>query len=262
MVALSRGRGPIDHVLLLGLWDAARDALEVQKRSASLPTSISFDEAWTMRDPAAPRLWALAGVGGDDLAAYGPDLASGTAPAFVVAGPAKSGRSTALVNIAHSLLASGTQLASATPKPSPLRELADQDGAVACFDQDDIGHDELEETLAVASAEEPVVVVMDDAEVLGECDARRVLRNLLEHGFDEGTALVLAGDEDKLGPSCPWPGKAKRAHRGLLLSPQERHAWSGTPVIGSASRRATPLSAALSLLAGAGSTSGTANLWQ
>ncbi|MGW7689540.1 hypothetical protein ACWGMA_11760 [Streptomyces asiaticus] len=218
-----------DHVLLLGLWDAAHDALEVQKRSASLPSNISFDEAWTMRDPAAPRLWALAGVGGDDLAAYGPDLASGTAPAFVVAGPAKSGRSTALVNIACSLLASGARLALATPRPSPLKELADRDGVVACFDQDDIGHDELEEALSVASAEEPVVVVMDDAEVLGECDARRVLRNLLEHGFEEGTALVLAGDEDKLGPSYPWLGKAKRAHRGLLLSPQERHAgdWIG-----------------------------------
>ncbi|MEU4352268.1 hypothetical protein [Streptomyces sp. NPDC023838] len=218
-----------DHVLLLGLWDAAHDALEVQQRTASLPSSISFDEAWTMRDPAAPRLWALAGVGGDNLAAYGPDLASGTAPAFVVAGPAKSGRSTALVNIARSLLASGAQLALATPRPSPLRKLADRDGVVACFDQGDIGHDELEEALSVASAEEPVVVVMDDAEVLGECDARRVLRNLLEHGFEEGLALVLAGDEDKLGPSYPWLGKAKRAHRGLLLSPQERHAgdWIG-----------------------------------
>ncbi|WP_326811384.1 hypothetical protein OIE62_18175 [Streptomyces scopuliridis] len=218
-----------DHVLLLGLWDAAHDALKVQERSTSLPSSISFDEAWTMRDPAAPRLWALAGVGGDDLAAYGPDLASGTAPAFVVAGPAKSGRSTALVNIARSLLASGAQLALAAPRPSPLRELADRDGVIACFDQDDIGHDELDGALSVASAEEPVVVVMDDAEILGECDARRVLRNLLEHGFDEGTALVLAGDEDKLGPSYPWLGKAKRAHRGLLLSPQERHAgdWIG-----------------------------------
>lgn len=91
----------------------------------------------------------------------------------------------------------------------------------------------------MASAEEPVVVVMDDAEVLGECDARRVLRNLLEHGFAEGTALVLAGDEDKLGPSYTWLGKAKRAHRGLLLSPQERHAgdWigikTGDSIIGS-----------------------------
>ncbi|MGW0565149.1 ATP-binding protein [Streptomyces sp. NPDC003016] len=231
-----------DHVLLLGLWDAARAALEAQKRSDVLPSSISFDEAWAMRDPAAPRMWALAGVGGvgdGNLAAYGPGLASGTAPAFAVAGPSGSGRSTALVTIARSLLASGTQLVLATPRPSPLRELADRDGVVACFDQDDIGHDELKEALSGASAEKPIVVVMDDAEVLDECDAQRVLRNLLEHGFDEGAALVLAGDEDKLRPHYPWLDRAKRAHRGLLLSPQERHAgdWigikTGDSVVGS-----------------------------
>ncbi|MEU8782575.1 hypothetical protein [Streptomyces sp. NPDC048637] len=213
-----------DHVLLLGLWDAAHDALEVQKRIEALPSRIGFDEAWTMRAPGTPRLWALAGVGGDDLAAYGPDLASGTAPAFVVAGPAKSGRSTALANIARSLLAAGTRLVLAAPKPSPLRELADRDGVVACFFQDGIGHDELEEALPVTSTEEPVVIVMDDAELLGECDAGRRLQSRLEHGFDEGTALVLGGDEDKLRLSFGWLGRVKKAHRGLLLSPQKRNA--------------------------------------
>ncbi|MEU1330179.1 ATP-binding protein [Streptomyces sp. NPDC005865] len=221
-----------DHVLLLGLWDAASAALEAQERSDILPSRISFDEAWAIRDPAAPRMWALAGIGGagdGNLAAYGPDLGSGTAPAFAVAGPPGSGRSTALVNIARSLLALGTQLVLATPRPSPLRELADRDGVVACFNQDNIRHEELEETLSGASTEEPIVVVMDDAEALDECDARRVLRNLLEHGFDDGAALVLAGHEDKLRPHYPWLDRAKRAHRGLLLSPQERHAgdWIG-----------------------------------
>ncbi|RSO11617.1 hypothetical protein DMH18_08465 [Streptomyces sp. WAC 06783] len=221
-----------DHVLLLGLWDAAHAALEAQKRSDVLPPSINFDEAWAMRDPAAPRMWALAGVGGakdGSLAAYGPDLASGTAPAFTVSGPSGAGRSTALVSIARSLLASGTQLVLATPRPSPLRELADRDGVVAHFEQNDIGHDEFEEALSAASAEEPIVVVMDDAEALDECDARRVLRNLLEHGFDEGTALVLAGDEAELLACYRWLERAKRAHRGLLLSPQE---WQAGELIG------------------------------
>jgi hypothetical protein len=133
------------------------------------------------------------------------------------------------VNIARSLLAAGTPLVLATPKPSPLQELTGQEGVLAHFDQDDIGQDDLAGRLSVASAEMPIVVVMDDAELLGECSAWRVLRNLLEHGFDEGTALVLAGDEDKLRPRYPWLNGAKRAHRGLLLSPQERHAgdWIG-----------------------------------
>lgn len=218
-----------DHVLLLGLWDAAHDALEVQKSIEALPSRLGFDEAWTMRAPEAPRLWALAGVGGDDLAAYGPDLGSGTAPAFVVAGPAKSGRSTALANIARSLLATGTRLVLAAPKPSPLRELADHDGVVACFFQDSIGRDELEEALPVASTEEPIVIVMDDAELLGECDAGRRLQSLLEHGFDEGKALVLGGDEAKLRLSFGWLRTVKKAHRGLLLSPQK---WNAGDLIG------------------------------
>jgi hypothetical protein len=218
-----------DHVLLLGLWDAARDALEARRRSDVLPSNISFDEAWAMRDPAGPKLWALVGVDADGLTAYGADLASGTAPAFVVAGPPGSGRSTALVNIARSLLASGARLVLAAPRPSPLRKLADQDGVMACFLQADINHDELEQILAVASIEEPVVIVMDDAEDLSKCDASRLLVNLLQHGFEEGIALALAGDEDKLNLFARWLDGAKKAHRGLLLSPQK---WNAGDLIG------------------------------
>ena len=41
-------------------------------------------------------LWGLVGVGGDTLTGLGPDLAAGV-PCFIVAGPAKSGRSTILL---------------------------------------------------------------------------------------------------------------------------------------------------------------------
>ncbi|MEU0521595.1 hypothetical protein [Streptosporangium sp. NPDC006007] len=215
---------PEDHILLLGLWDAAHDALERQKRSDAMPSRISFDEAWAMRDLSASRLWALAGVGDDGLTVYGPDLACGTAPAFVVAGPARSGRSTALVNISRSLLEAGTRVVLAAPRPSPLRELADRDGVVACFVGGDIGHDELKEALSAASSEGPIVVVMDDAEVLDKCDARRLLSDVLQHGFDKGMALVLGGNENELQPSLYWLHGVRRAHRGLLLSPQERNA--------------------------------------
>ncbi|MCC5580421.1 hypothetical protein IMZ11_32865 [Microtetraspora sp. AC03309] len=215
---------PQDHILLLGLWDASHDALERQKRSDAMPSRISFDEAWAMRDQAASMLWALAGVGDDGLTVYGPDLACGTAPAFVVAGPASSGRSTALVNISRSLLEVGTRVVLAAPRPSPLRELADRDGVVACFAEGNIGHDELKEALSVASSEEPVVVVMDDAEILDKCDARRLLSDVLQHGFDKGMALVLGGNENELQSSLYWLHGVWRAHRGLLLSPQTRNA--------------------------------------
>ncbi|MEU5044333.1 hypothetical protein [Streptomyces griseorubiginosus] len=218
-----------DHVLLLGLWDAAHDVLKAREHSVASAPGISFDEAWATRDPATPRMWMLAGVSGDGRTVYGPDLASGTAPAFVIAGPAKSGRSTALVNTARSLLAAGTRVVLAAPKPSPLRELADRDGVLECFTRDDIKQDSLKEILSAASPEEPVTVVMDDAEFYEECDAWRLLRSLLQRGFDEGTALVVGGDEEKMGSGFRWLDKVKRAHRGLLLSPQK---WNAGDLIG------------------------------
>ncbi|MFI0976758.1 ATP-binding protein [Streptomyces sp. NPDC021093] len=212
-----------DHVLLLGLWDAAHEACEAQHRFEALPDGISFDEAWLMRDPATPRLWALAGVGGNGRRVYGPDLAAGTAPAFVVAGPSGSGRSTTLVNIARALLATKTRIVLAAPRASPLRELAGQSGVVTCFVRDGIGHDELEEALSSASPEEPVVVLVDDAEVLEKCEAGRLLRSVVQHGFEEGTALVVGCREDELPLGFDWLSETKKAHRGLLLSPQERN---------------------------------------
>ena len=57
-----------------------------------LPARITFDEAWRLRDrrAAASPLWALVGVGGDQLTAAGPDLAAGV-PVFIAAGPASPG---------------------------------------------------------------------------------------------------------------------------------------------------------------------------
>ncbi|GLX39596.1 hypothetical protein Sros01_56690 [Streptomyces roseochromogenus] len=211
-----------DHVLLLGLWDAAHEALEAQRRFDALPTRISFEEAWSMRESATPRTWVLAGVAGEEQRVCGPDLATGTAPAFVVTGPPGSGRSTALVNIALSLLAAGTRVALAAPKASPLQELADRSGVLACWVRDELGSEDLEEVLASASPDEPVVVLIDDADVLAECEARRLLESLVRHGFQEGTALVAALREDTRHLRLGWLGEAVKAHRGLLLSPQER----------------------------------------
>jgi hypothetical protein len=218
-----------DHILLLGLWDAAHDAVERQKRLDAIPVGVTFAEAWMMRDPEAPSLWALAGVGDDGHTVYGSDLARGTAPAFVVAGPAKSGRSTALMTLSRSLLDAGARVVLVTPRPSPLRELADRNGVVASFTGAELGHDDLEQALSTASIDEPIVVVMDDAEVLVECEAKRSLSDLLHRGFVEGMALILAGHEDELRFGLSWLYGVRRAHRGLLLAPQS---WNAGDLIG------------------------------
>ncbi|QFR97929.1 cell division protein FtsK [Streptomyces tsukubensis] len=188
-----------------------------------LPSRIGFEQAWEMRDPqtASSPLWALAGIGGDDIMAFGPDLSQGV-PTFVVAGPAKSGRSTTLLNLARSYLAQGVRLVVAAPRPSPLRELAGHEQVVRVFTDDDIESDDFDEAVGSASPREPIVVIVDDGEVLEDCDAERSLKRLVQRGTERGLALVIGGDEEEVcGGFSGWQVEAKKGRRGILLSPQD-----------------------------------------
>ncbi|MGW0878207.1 FtsK/SpoIIIE domain-containing protein [Streptomyces sp. NPDC002671] len=192
-------------------------------RVDALPGRIGFDEAWQLRDRrgARSRLWTLVGVGGDELTGYGPDLAEGV-PAFVVAGPPKSGRSTALLNVARSCLNQGARLVLATPRPSPLRELRGREGVLGFFVGTDLDEAVFEVTLRRASPERPIVVIVDDGEILRNCDAEPAFERLLRDGARRGLALVLGGDEeDVCAGFSGWQVDAKKARRGLLLSPQD-----------------------------------------
>ena len=101
--------------------------------------------------PTPGPLWGLVGVGGDELTALGPDLSDGT-PAFIVAGPARSGRSTMLASMTRSFLAGGAQVILVTPRPSPLRSLAAAPGVARLFAQPDLGEDELAAAIASLAA--------------------------------------------------------------------------------------------------------------
>lgn len=221
------GQGQAAALTGIGEAAAARDA-DVPRaqrpfRVDVLPSRIGFPEAWEMRDPAsdARRLWALAGIGGDDIMAFGPDLAEGV-PTFVVAGPAKSGRSTALLNLARSYLAKGIRLVIAAPRPSPLRDLEGEDKVITVFKEDDIESDDFDAAVESATPEDPIVVIVDDGEVLEDCDAERSLKRLVQRGSERGLALVIGGDEEEVcGGFSGWQVEAKKGRRGLLLSPQD-----------------------------------------
>ncbi|MFF3845420.1 FtsK/SpoIIIE domain-containing protein [Streptomyces sp. NPDC002328] len=224
------GQGQASALTAIGEAAAVRDA-EVPRsrrpfRVDVLPSRISFDDAWAMRDPqsTASPLWALVGVGGDELTAFGPDLAQGV-PAFVIGGPAKSGRSTVLMNFARSYAAQGVRMVIAAPRQSPLRELEGQEGVLKVFTGRDVDEDDLEEVLGSASPEEPIVVLVDDAEVLDDCDAEGIFKRIVERGVEQGLAVVIAGDEDEICDGFSgWQVDAKKARRGVLLSPQESSA--------------------------------------
>ncbi|MFJ9705803.1 FtsK/SpoIIIE domain-containing protein [Streptomyces sp. NPDC101234] len=186
-----------------------------------LPARITFPDAWEMRDPqgSRSRLWGLVGVGGDELMGLGPDLAEGQ-PTFVVAGPRKSGRSTALMNLARSYRRQGTRLVVVTPFPSPLRELKGQEGVLKCFGEH-VGGRELEQAIESAERSAPIAVLVDDAELLRNSDADHVFTRIVSYGAERGLSLVIAGHEEELSRSyAGWLVAVRKGRRGLLLSPQ------------------------------------------
>uniref|UniRef100_UPI000563114E FtsK/SpoIIIE domain-containing protein n=1 Tax=Streptomyces sp. AA0539 TaxID=1210045 RepID=UPI000563114E len=191
-----------------------------------LPQHLTFDAAWEMRDPAASGspLWGLVGVGGDELTALGPDLGSGVR-SFVVAGPAKSGRSTVLHLLAMSLLRKGVRLVVSAPRVSPVRELEGQPGVLQVMTGADMTAAELREVMGTSSPDEPIVLLMDDGEDLRRCKADEELRAILTRGGESGRAMVLAGDAESVCAGFTgWQAEVKKGRRGVLLSPQShRH---------------------------------------
>ncbi|MEV1009623.1 FtsK/SpoIIIE domain-containing protein [Streptomyces sp. NPDC049881] len=219
------GQAQAAALTAIGEWAAERDRGVARARRPFrvdvLPSRLTFADAWEKRDPegSESRLWGLIGVGGDELMGYGPDLAQGT-PAFIVAGPAKSGRSTVLSMLADSYLARGVRVVVAAPRPSPLRELAGRDGVVQVFTGDDLSEKDVREALSTSSREHPIVVFVDDAEDLRRCDADPELRAIITQGSELGRYLVLGGDEGDIGGGFSgWQVEAKKARRGVLLSP-------------------------------------------
>jgi S-DNA-T family DNA segregation ATPase FtsK/SpoIIIE len=196
-------------------------------RVDAAPARVTFEQAWALRPTgpgpvAASALWGLVGVGGDSLAPLGPDLSAGVS-AFVVAGPGGSGRSTILVSMARSFLAAGTRVVLIAPRPSPLRSLSPDDGVVSVFTSAELDPDSL--MAAVTSFDGPGVVLIDDAELLRDCDASGEL-SLLVAASGSGSSgsvrgLVLAGDPE--AGLCSgfggWQVDAKRARRGALTAP-------------------------------------------
>jgi S-DNA-T family DNA segregation ATPase FtsK/SpoIIIE len=182
-----------------------------------LPTRIGFDEAWSLReaDQALP-LWAMVGVGGDELTAVGFDLSR--SPAAIVAGPARSGRSTALLCVVESLLRGGTEVVVAAPRPSPLRDLAGRAGVRAVLTGSDLTPDELEPLMEDGPATS-VVLVVDDGELLKDVEARDYLRSLHRTGADRGRAIVLGGDSAEVGSGFSGWQVDLKGRQGVLIAP-------------------------------------------
>ncbi|MDL4814755.1 FtsK/SpoIIIE domain-containing protein [Actinomadura opuntiae] len=186
-----------------------------------LPVRVTYREAMALDEAflAPSALWALVGVGGDTLAPVGADLLN-EGPGFTVAGPPRSGRSTTLRTIVHSLLdpAVGGGLVPVvlvTPRRSPLRLLSGRQGVLGVLTSDS-DPDDLERAIG---DEHRYAVVVDDAELLDETDMDDALAGLLRTARDGEHAVVVGGTTADLGRGYRgFLADARRSRSGVLLS--------------------------------------------
>jgi S-DNA-T family DNA segregation ATPase FtsK/SpoIIIE len=186
-----------------------------------LPTSFTLADALAL-SPGTPGgaalrgdLPVLVGVGGDRLVGHYVDLAA--TPAFVVAGPERSGRTTALLAMAHQAASAGAALVLVHPRRS-LASLESNPATVASFIGAAAGSTEAADRFAAVAG--PCVLVIDDADGL-----RAMIESLdLSPGPDPRGVLVGA-----LSATMTeyWTDRLRTGRSGLVLQP--RSPFDGDP---------------------------------
>ncbi|WP_423922299.1 FtsK/SpoIIIE domain-containing protein [Frigoribacterium sp. 2-23] len=185
---------------------------------------VSFDEAWSRRaadgradDEDTPGMLAMIGLGGDDLHPVGPDLADGVGT-FMISGPAKSGRSTALSVVTQALLRQGIGVAIIAPRRSPLRALAEEDGVIEVFSTASLTAERLADAFEAGAR----VLIVDDAELVKDTPASTWLGAFVKScADDESLGVVVACTAGELGYGFGnWLMDIRRNRAGALLSPQ------------------------------------------
>ncbi|MHB1535791.1 MAG: FtsK/SpoIIIE domain-containing protein [Acidimicrobiales bacterium] len=161
-------------------------------------------------------LWSLIGVGGDEVQAFGIDLSA--VGGFVVAGPPRSGRSTALSTLAVSLGAHHASVVVVYPRPSPLAALKGRTGITAVLAGTVPGDRDL--MAAIEAAPAPVAVVIDDADTFARTEADEALRTYVRDVGPAKVVVAVGGPIDELKTELRGAiAEARRAKTGILLSP-------------------------------------------
>lgn len=210
---------------------APADPAERPLRVEELPFPLVWAAA---RDAAHPhdaatgsgRLWTLIGLGGDDLRPLGFDPAD-AGPLLLVAGPARSGRSTALAAMARWHVDRGVTVVAIAPRRSPLRASAGSpDGPAGPWLTDGADPEALRRLLTAArrpsgrDANAPFAVLIDDVEQLADTPTEDVLVGLLSSPADApagGLAVIVAGASETFTTAYRGVAAAARRSRCALL---------------------------------------------
>jgi S-DNA-T family DNA segregation ATPase FtsK/SpoIIIE len=201
---------------IAGARDAGLPPSQRPRRVEPLPDAVELAAlAKPVRHPAdATTAHVVLGVGGDELDATVVDMQA-EGGAFLIAGPARSGRTNALAVIATGLRELGWTTIAVVGKRSALAEHVDE--YVDCFDA--TAGSTLHMRLATGTSTRTAVLV-DDAERVADSVAAAAL-DRFSTSRDARTLLVVAATTDDV--SIGFRGflaDVRRGRTGLLLAPR------------------------------------------
>jgi S-DNA-T family DNA segregation ATPase FtsK/SpoIIIE len=184
-----------------------------------LPTSVARTDLLEQVQPLRPIL----GLRDSDLRPLAVDL---TERHFLVAGPYRSGRTTALGTLAFALRASDPELELhlLAPRRSALNELAIWTSSARGSE----GSDELAAQLAtVVEARSiddpdlaPIFIIIDDGEELAETSGGRALELIVRKGRDVNIRVVASAERQAAQRSFSgWLREIRKEQHGLALNP-------------------------------------------
>jgi len=209
------GDGQAASVEAVGQSLAARFPDANVPRIASLPLEISVSD---LIDPGGYQV--AVGIGQSTLATVSIGLRDGN---LLIAGPNRSGRSTALLSMARSLRRStpGAELYAFLPRRSPL-SIADfwQGCARGATEADELAAELFDLLGERDGSESPIVIFIDDGSELADSPADRALEKIVRGGRDAAIHVIGAAESaSALRCYAGWLPEIRKDRRGLILNP-------------------------------------------
>jgi DNA segregation ATPase FtsK/SpoIIIE, S-DNA-T family len=199
-------------------------AAEVRRRYGKARAAVieplpAHVDRTTLPTPPRPRL-ALVGIGDTELAPVYADLSDRH---FLVLGPYRSGRSTALLTLVESLSQAtpGTELHLLAPRRSPLTQLPFWTTAADRLKEAEDAAERLAVELEQRSPDSPpVMIVIDDGDELAESLAAASLETIVRRGRDGDVRVICACERQAAQRAFGgWLRELRKEEHGLLLAP-------------------------------------------